>query len=58
MHPLLSTGEQATFCESKTRNCFVMCVLQIIHELSAENEELKGELEQAATGATADGSGR
>ncbi|DBB03075.1 TPA: hypothetical protein ACH3X1_013390 [Trebouxia sp. C0004] len=29
---------------------------EIIQELSAENEELKGELEQAATGATADGS--
>ena len=36
----------------------MMCLLQIIHELSAENEELKGELEQAATGATADGSER
>ncbi len=35
-----------------------MFVLQIIHELSAENEELKGELEQAVTGATADGSER
>ena len=42
-------------CESTTRNGSVMCVLQIIHELSAENEELKGELEQAATGETADG---
>jgi len=36
----------------------VICVLQIIHELSAENEDLKGELEQAAAGAIANGSER
>lgn len=54
----MSTAEQVTLCESTTHNCSLMCVLQIIHELSAENEELKGELEQAATGATADGSER